>query len=187
MRLQRQRLPVIIIVVEGHNKTETHFFESLNREIKEIQIRVRCSGETDLPNLVAFARRLISEYELQSEAGDRIFLLVDDDASLERKMAIAEAAKNSPDIKVAVSRPAFENFLLSYFACPRQNITSKEALSDLRKHCPCFSKGSDYYGRLPTKELEAAISRYETAIEADIKNTITVAAMVAYLWSKRTN
>jgi hypothetical protein len=107
MRLQRQRLPVIIIVVEGHNKTETHFFESLNREIKEIQIRVRCSGETDLPNLVAFARRLISEYELQSEAGDRIFLLVDDDASLERKMAIAEAAKNFPRYQSRGLTPGF--------------------------------------------------------------------------------
>jgi hypothetical protein len=135
-------------------------------------------GDTDLPKLGKDACSCWSRYELDQDNGDRVFLLVDDDASEGRKTAIAEAANLHPEVELVVSTPAFENFLVAYFALPHPNCSSAQALLDLQKWIPGFMKGKPYFQKLPPESHQNAVTTYQKVIPAPIKKTITVAAMV---------
>jgi hypothetical protein len=177
-RIIRQRKPVFLIVLEGHNKTETHYFESLNRECHRVCLKPVSLGDTDLPNLEQDACACWHRCGLDRGNGDRVFLLVDDDASEGRKAAIAHEAEVHPNIEVVISSPAFENFLIAYFASPHPNCTSDQALAELQKKIPDFAKGKPYFQKLPAQGHQQAVLTYQKAIAPTIKKTITVAAMI---------
>jgi hypothetical protein len=178
MRVLRQQRPIFLIVLEGHNKTETHYFESLNRECHQVCLKPVSRGDTDLPNLGKDAYACWSQQGLSKSNGDRVFLLVDDDASEGRKAAIAKATKDCPEIQVVISTPTFENFLIAYFDSPHPNCSSAQALLDLQKWIPGFMKGKPYFQKLPPESHQNAVTTYQKVIPAPIKKTITVAAMV---------
>ena len=82
----RKRKRIILLAVEGNNKTETNYFRGFNS--KDTKIIFASGNDTDPINM---ANSLVEDYtsnDLDSELGDAAFCVVDGDVSKTRENQI---------------------------------------------------------------------------------------------------
>lgn len=101
------------VLCEGE-VTEKDYFENLKAISRNEQVEVRnVWGTGEKPDvLVAHAKRVVSELELQEE--DEVWVVCDVDDHKYLKEAIREAKKD-PHIQMAISNPCFELWALLHF------------------------------------------------------------------------
>ena len=153
---KRKRRRIILLAVEGKNKTETNYFRGFDS--KDIKIVFASGNDTDPINM---AKSLVEDYELNDldeKLGDAAFCVVDGDVSKTREKQILEADRIVHKIgNVIVSNPCIEVWFLCHFtASSGQFQTSKEAVNRLKEFIPGYEKNTKgIYGLLKDKQALA--------------------------------
>ena len=154
----RVRKRIVLLSVEGENKTEKNYFKGFNNATTRV-VFTR-GNETDP---VRLAKRLVQEYKslgLDDELGDLAYCVVDGDVSKKQEKEIKKAetiVKKHGNI--IVSNPCFEVwFLFHYTDSTRQYKSSREVVIALKEYIPDYEKNTaDIYSQLIDK-LDDAIS-----------------------------
>lgn len=139
-RRERKRSPVVLMVVEGRNKTETLYFE--NFSCKDIVIKCKSNGETDIENMAIYADKVSKEHEIGDIEGDKIYCVFDLDLDDKKYHKYLNAVEKWPKISFIPSNPCFEVWLMYYFVKnPKALSTSKRVKNELKKLIPNYNEG----------------------------------------------
>lgn len=164
VNILRKDKPVIALICEGNNKTETKFFSHFNDRFNPYNLRIYPSTGTDADSMIMRANSIIKREDLSSERGDRIFCLVDLDMNREKGLRIREemeSSKNTFPVEFILSNPCFEVWLLYFFTDnPGVELISKNVKKQLKKHAPLYSEGLDIFKQYDLEEkLDTALDR----------------------------
>lgn len=152
----RKRRRIVLLAVEGNNKTETNYFRGFDS--KDTKIIFASGNDTDPINM---ANSLVEDYkfnDLDEDLGDASFCVVDGDVSKTREKQIWEADRIVKKIgSVIVSNPCIEVWFLCHFtASSGQFQSSKEAVSRLKEYIPGYEKNmGGIYELLKEKQKNA--------------------------------
>ena len=137
----RRRTRILLLSVEGENRTEKNYFNGLRSD--DVRIIYATGNDTDP---VKMTRALIRDYKnlnLTQELGDMAYCIVDGDLSKEKEPQILKADELIKSIhgQVIVSNPCVEVWFLCHFTdSTRQYISSDEAIRRLRRFVPGYEK-----------------------------------------------
>lgn len=151
--------PVIVLIVEGRNVTETLYFRQFNKPNMGYSIRVLASGSsTDPEGMLANLDRFWMTNELDPDRGDRGFIILDLDCDDRKGRLIKKLEKESEIAHFVVSNPCFEVWFLLHFRYTTHAFAgSAEIIRELRRHISDYEKNHDVSGILA--------GRTETAYE----------------------
>lgn len=152
----RTRKQIVLLSVEGKNKTEKNYFNGFNNESTRV---VFTSGNETDP--VKLAKRLVQEYksyQLDDELGDRAFCVIDGDVSKKQEKEIKKAetvVKKKGSI--IVSNPCIEVWFVFHFTdSTKQYKSSQEVFNRLKEYIPDYEKNmKGIYSRLINKQMVA--------------------------------
>ena len=155
---KRKRRRIVLLAVEGNNKTETNYFRGFDS--KDTKIIFASGNDTDPINM---ANSLVEDYkfnELDGELGDAAFCVVDGDVSRTREKQVLEADRIVKKIgSVIVSNPCIEVWFLCHFTpSSRPFQSSKEAVNRLKECIPGYEKNMDGLYDLLEEKQEYAIN-----------------------------
>jgi len=137
----RKRRKVIIIAVEGKNRTERNYFNEFNRDQKEYKILFAKGNETDPVGIVRNAINSSASEELDYKSGDLCFCVFDTDFQKEDQLRKAASLANKNGIRVLLSNPCVEVwFLLHYRYSNKGYQSNSEVLDELKSYEASYSK-----------------------------------------------
>ncbi|MFE1321911.1 RloB family protein [Kitasatospora phosalacinea] len=150
-----------ILVVCGAQETEKQYFESLRDEKKSSNVVVKIAVEVGSP--LEVVRSTIKRRAQSQDDFEECWAVVDKD-EFDLEPALKLAKEN--DIKVALSVPCFEYWLLLHFTVCNAEIANYRSLAlRLKKHLPKYDKS-----RLDFKDykdgVESAVARSEKRWES---------------------
>lgn len=181
--MRNKSIPLLICVPEGiGNKTETAFLQQLNRECDSVSIIVKRVSKTDIPGMWKESVKLADENGIRLKLKDHVFIVVDDDDDERRHKQIEEYETKDPRVGFVVSKPIFENWILSYFEVPRKGDNKKTVIKKLSKHIANYSKDGTYCRKLwvgsSNPDHEKAIKNYRTTFKKEEETALSVADLV---------
>jgi len=141
----RKRKPIIYMMAEGKNKTETLYFRAYGKDVERI-IRFAPGGQTDPVNMVVGLKNFMYENDYDSSLGDKAYCLIDADVNTSKESQIIHADKlaTKHGIQLIVSAPCFEYWYMCHFIFSGKKYTSNlELLSDIERHIPGYSKSTE--------------------------------------------
>jgi len=150
--------PLILIIAEGQNVTESQYFKSFQEQHAGFNIKVLIPGHiTDPAGMQKIILRYWNQYEMDEGKGDKAYIVLDLDCNEEKGKLIRKLAKENPSAEFIVSNPCFEVwFLLHFRYSTKAYLTSAEAVRDLRTYIPQYEKNTDVAPFI-ADELETAI------------------------------
>ena len=153
----RKRRRIVLLAVEGNNKTETNYFRGFDS--KDTKVVFASGNDTDPINM---AKSLVEDYrfnDLDSELGDAAFCVVDGDVSRTREKQVLEADRIVQKIgSMILSNPCIEVWFLCHFTpSSRPFQSSKEAVNRLKDWVPEYEKNMDGIYELLEEKQESAI------------------------------
>ena len=147
VKFTKTRNPIIVLVCEGRNKTESKYFNHFVKRENPYNLKIVPSEATDPKNMAKKAKRIIEEMQLDNKLGDRVFCLVDLDLSPSQYQKVEEKknkAKKKCQVEFILSNPCFEVWLLYYFTKhPKQEISSQKVKEQLKKYVPQYTESFD--------------------------------------------
>lgn len=170
---KKSRKPVIAIICEGRNQTETKFFRHFQSRENKYNLKIFSSESTDPSNMTKKAKQIIKENELDNEIGDRVFCLIDLDLSITQLNKVEREKYNQHRTKCKIeyilSNPCFEIWLLYYFTdSPRVENSSQKVKEQLKHYVPNYTESYDIIQECELQEKHAcAINR------SDKRNLLT--------------
>lgn len=143
-RLMRRK-PVMLIIAEGKNKTESLYFDSFKRQESLYSIQILKAGSrTDPAQLMNIVDEAWDSYELDAISGDVAYVVVDLDLSEEKAKQIRRIDKLKPHINFIVSNPCFEVWFLQHYRySTRPFISSDAVINELKHYLPNYKKNSN--------------------------------------------
>jgi hypothetical protein len=146
----------VLIVCEG-GKTEPNYLERLRivHRLSNANIRITPADGTDPMSIVAFAER-----ELSRNDYDRVYCVFDRDEHNNYFDALRRISA-LPKFFATTSWPCFEIWILLHFKYSTAPQNRHEALAELRKHYPAYSKGCKTVFDDMTPALERAVQHAE--------------------------
>ena len=144
-KITRKQKPLILIIAEGKNVTESQYFESFQRQHSGFNIKVLTPGNiTDPAGMQRKTLQYWKDKGLDEKQGDAAFIVLDLDCSSEKAQRIKKLAERSIITKFIVSNPCFEVwFLLHFRYSTHAYASSTEAIKDLKKFIPGYEKNTD--------------------------------------------
>lgn len=138
---------MILIALEGKNKTEKNYFENFNSRDKNYIIKVVPGNETDPINLVEQTKKKVNELELNLNDDDRAFCIFDTDTDVRKNAQIDEAINiaNEHGIKVITSSPCIELWFLLHYTYTTSNMNNNAVMDKLKKYCSKYNKNFAIY------------------------------------------
>lgn len=164
---KRIRKPIIALVCEGRNKTETNFFNHFNKRDNAFILKIIPSESTDPQNMIKKAKQKIQELELDNKIGDRMFCLIDIDLS-KNHCDIVQKEKQSKcnkkcKVEFILSNPCFEIWFLYYFTqYPKIENSSKNVKVQLKQYVPEYNENFDIYEKYNLKEKHSIAINHST-------------------------
>jgi len=163
-----ERRDRILIVCEGR-ATEPGYFRSLRHDLRAGPIVIEINDESGVPKTVverAVELKKEAEKEARREGDsnlryDEVWCVFDVDTHPNLAAALQQAAANG--IRVALSNPCFELWILLHFEDQRSELDPKAAGSACRRHLPRYQKHITY-AELKEKYQEAVVRAH--ALEA---------------------
>ena len=157
---KRKQRPVILIVAEGENVTESQYFRHFLKPNSEYTIRmVAAKHVTDPGGMLETIQKKWHELDLDERKGDAAFIVVDLDCSDEKAKAIKALKQNSKGIQFIVSNPCFEVwFLLHFRYSTRSFINNNAVIRELKDYEPAYEKNMDIFSVIGDK-TELALDR----------------------------
>ena len=170
-KAKREPYARILIVCEG-KKTEPNYFRGLKDKLRLNNANIEITGESDSSptSVVAFARE---RYEKQEKAGfpfDKVFCVFDRNSHKDYQQALTQITAMKPNnvFRAITSVPAFEYYLLLHYEFTTKPYTSKQVLSELKKHIPKYRKGNKNIFNDVGDRLDVAKSNAEESLKAAI-------------------
>ncbi len=153
----RKQKPIILIVAEGENVTETQYFRSFQRRNADKNIRIILAKHvTDPEGMLKALQNKWKEMSLDSRKGDKAYVVLDLDCDEKKAALISELGMKARDVEFIVSNPCFEVwFLLHYKYSTKQFYSGEAVIKELRSYIPNYEKNLDVSGKLETLEQEA--------------------------------
>ncbi len=169
VKFTKTRNPIIVLICEGRNKTESKFFNHFKTRENPYNLKIIPSEATDPKNMAKKARQAIDEMQLDNKLGDRVFCLVDLDLSSSQLQKVEDEQKKTKkkcQVEFILSNPCFEVWLLFYFVPhPKVEQSSQKVKEQLKKYVPQYSESFDIVKECKLEE------KYAVAINrADLKN-----------------
>ncbi|WP_329065531.1 RloB family protein [Streptomyces sp. NBC_01429] len=137
----RRRGPVrrsarTMLIVCGSKETERQYLQGLRDHLRNPAVSVVVRGKACSPTqLVAYAR---GQRDLNPGGYDEVWCVFDVDDYID--VADAALAARRQGIRIAVSNPCFELWLLLHFTDHRAHIGTKKLLPLMEKHVPGYDK-----------------------------------------------
>ena len=160
---KRKRNPILLLVLEGRNKTERKYFSHYQVRECNYKLVIKDSGATDVMGMARRATNLYKEYQMDAALGDRAFCLIDMDLREDKYNAYLKAQQTYHNITLIVSNPCFEVWLLYHFTeNPRAESSSQAVKEQMKKYVPEYNESMDVYAQYDLKEkYMVAINRSE--------------------------
>lgn len=156
---KRKSKPVYLMIAEGRNKTEKQYFSNFQGQSHGFSLRfVNAGNNTDVESLYKAIVLKWKDMELNSEAGDKAYVVIDLDNDSHKAELLVECMKanNNPSIYFIVSNPTFEIWFLLHFRYTTKHFeTGDELMTELRKYIPQYKKNQDEYVSLQDKMNDA--------------------------------
>ncbi len=170
-RASREQRRCILIVTEG-KKTEPKYFSCLCRNLKltGATVQVTNADATDPGGIVKYAESHRDDSVSSVRGGrgvkyDETWVVFDSEQNLDTPQLNAALARaRDLGIKVAMSAPCFEYWLLLHYVYSTRYMTNfREANDTLREHLPDYDKTKlpveDLWNRVPTAVENAELCR----------------------------
>ena len=157
-RPTREVRKVILVSAEGMNKTERTYFAEFNRLQKDYHIVFATGNSTDPVNIVSEAIDGVIKNGLNLKQGDIACAVFDVDFGKAKKIDEAREMAKKAGIRVILSNPCFEVWLLQHFRYSTRGYLSNDAvIEDLLNYWPEYRKSIGSY--------QNVIDKTHTAIE----------------------
>ena len=155
----RKPKPLIVIIAEGKNVTETNYFKSFQNQYASYNIKLLSVGhETDPKNMLERIENYWQKQELNTENGDMAFVVLDLDCDEKKANLIKRLASKNVNSRFIVSNPCFEVwFLLHYKYSTHSYLNGSELIGELKEFIPDYDKTMDV-SELLYNNIDAAIS-----------------------------
>ena len=146
----RKQKPVILIVAEGENVTESLYFKSFQRQNPTCNIRlVLAKHVTDPEGMLKAIQTRWKDLELDARKGDRAYVVLDLDCDRDKAKLIRTIQKDSKEIQFIISNPCFEVwFLLHFRYSTKQYLSGDAIIKELKTFVPEYKKNYDISGQL---------------------------------------
>lgn len=145
-RKQRERKSFIVIKCEGDNETEQIYFN--NFKSRECIIKYPDGNSTDPVGMANELVSFMNSEDINSENGDKIYLLIDTDVNANKQKQIDEAKKicDKYEIELITSTPAFEFWYMLHFGYTTGSYSSsKEIKKKMKKKIPGYTENMNVY------------------------------------------
>ena len=153
--------PIILLIAEGHNVTESQYFKSFQSQYANYNIKFLIPGSTTDPEgMLRIIERYWNEYDLSPERGDIGFVILDLDCDNSKADLIHSLAARSDNVRFVVSNPCFEVWFMLHFKYSTRAMTSKEAVKEVKTFIPEYEKTLDVFPLLKDK-LDTAIENVD--------------------------
>lgn len=166
---KRKRKPIIALICEGKNQTESKFFNHFNTRENNYNLKIIPSEATDPNSMAKKAKRFIDEMQLDSKLGDKVYCVIDIDLSITRYEKIKQESQKSNkkcQVEFVLSNPCFEIWLLYYYTKnPKVETSSQKVKDQLKKYVPQYFESYDI-----VKECNLVSKHKEAIINAKLKN-----------------
>ena len=140
----KSRKPIILIVCEGRNKSETLYFNHFNLRNAPYRLIIKGSEATDIKNMAVKADWYFKDFQMDKKLGDRAFCLIDLDLDKDKYAKYEASIKKYKNIEFIVSNPCFEIWLLYYFTENPKVVNSSQAVKELMgKYVEDYQESTD--------------------------------------------
>ncbi len=139
---QRIRKPIILLIAEGNNKTETSYFRDFCQDYNRM-VRFSTGNNTDPVNMINDLKSYIDKNGFDVELGDKAYCLIDSDVapSKNRQIAQADSLASRYGIDLVLSAPCFEIWYLCHFCySTRRYPTNNDVITNLLGYMPTYNK-----------------------------------------------
>ena len=145
--------PIILMVAEGHNMTESLCFRQFQKQHADYNIKILIPGSTTDPEgMLKKLERFWKTNEMDLMKGDRGFVVLDLDCDDSKGRLIEKLDQGSKIAQFVISNPCFEVwFLLHYRYTTHAYRDSSEVIKDLRNYIASYEKTQDVSGVLSDK------------------------------------
>lgn len=145
---------LVVVVCEG-SRTEPSYLKAVEKVSDQavVSLRVEDTPHTAPKQLVEVACNVLRQSRLASRRSgdpnaevDEAWVVCDVDEHPRIHEAVEQA--NANGVKLAISNPCFELWLLLHFQDQTAHIDRREALRALKSHLPSYAKGGDCFDAL---------------------------------------
>ena len=178
----RKRNRFVFISAEGRNKTETIYFRRLSG--RSFRFKFVSGSNTDPVKMSEDLIKRMQDDGFDSEIGDLAYCLVDGDNSAHKKQQIEQAdiLGHKHGFKVIFSNPCFEVWYICHFKyTAKQYDSSKEAIEELKKCYPNYSKSDTELRGFPLEKISTAVENARKLEEWNEKQPGRKKHTVSYL------
>lgn len=140
----RKRRPIVFLIAEGKNKTETLYFKAFGHDMNR-NVRFAPGDYTDPVNMVSTLKNFMADNDFSPELGDKAYCLIDADVDAVKNAQLEKAARlaEKSNIQIIVSAPSFEYWFICHFTFTGKKYTSNsELLADLEVYVPGYKKSA---------------------------------------------
>lgn len=141
----RRQKPIILIIAEGKNVTESQYFKSFQKENANYNIKILIPGHTTDPvGMQKKIDKFWQENDMSEEKGDKAYIVLDLDCDENKANLIKKLSKKSEISTFIISNPCFEVwFLLHFRYSTKEYHNSPETVKDLKNYIPNYEKNTD--------------------------------------------
>lgn len=170
----KRRKPMVVLMVEGRNQTETLYFNHFITRNAYYILKVFSAEDTDPLGMAKKAEAKYRAFQMAEELGDKIYCLIDLDLSSKKIEQMEIAKKKYKRVNFVVSNPCFEVWLLYYFTEYPQTLSSSQKVKDaLKKYVPEYTESMDIVEHKHLQDkLAIAINRAEKRQALYIDDTL---------------
>jgi hypothetical protein len=154
--VSRERRPLMLIAVEGRNKTERTYFEGF-RHSSSFTVKFARGNDTDPASMISVLEKQMSKDCIPSE-GDRAFCVIDMDCDQVKAQCVKDMiTKNeAAAFEIILSNPCFEVWILCHYSASTKVFGSnREVIDAVKKIIPNYDKNMDIYPILFCRRDEA--------------------------------
>ncbi len=163
----RKPKPLILIVAEGWNVTETLYFRQFQKQHANFNIKILSPGSTTDPQgMLKKFDRFWEQNELATAKGDLGFIVLDLDCNDQKGKLIEKLRVAAQNARFIVSNPCFEVWFLLHFKYTTRVYTKgDEVIEDLRNFITDYEKTLDVADRLADK-TDIALDNAQKLVKA---------------------
>lgn len=140
----RKRRPIVFLIAEGKNKTETLYFKAFGHDLNR-NVRFAPGDYTDPVNMVSTLKKIMADNDFSPELGDKAYCLIDADVDAVKNAQLEKAERLAErfNIQIIVSAPSFEYWFICHFTFTgKKYMSNSELLADLEVHIPGYKKSA---------------------------------------------
>lgn len=169
-RQNRRTKSIVVIGCEGKNKTESIYFKNFSS--RECIIKFSTGNNTDPVGMAEDIVRFIKDEDINTDYGDKIYLLLDTDVNQNKQKQINEAKVicNKYGIELIASTPTFEYWYILHFECTtRIYQNSAQVKNEIKKQINRYTESMNVFPILIDK-MDIAISNAKRVEKYQLEN-----------------